>query len=200
MILVFDDKHKEDLSFVAKIGIKEVQQFCQISLNFIKEGANKKLFVGAAQQLKVHPTVIQHAVEGLGHLFTKASQHRISENDFVTSLKVVAFSEELIEILKQFYMAHSDEVRRILSSLSFSLPKYKNMEWRFDMQIASRSLHNNVEPVFTLRFDTMQPSKIHKTYLLQADVANLKHLCTSLEKALKESSSAETNRIMRNVK
>jgi len=49
MLLVFDDKHKEDLDFLKTTDVSIVSEFCKIAVNFIKAGANKKLFAGAAR-------------------------------------------------------------------------------------------------------------------------------------------------------
>jgi hypothetical protein len=49
MLLVFDDKHKEDLEFLKTTNVSIITEFCKIAVNFIKSGANKKLFAGAAR-------------------------------------------------------------------------------------------------------------------------------------------------------
>lgn len=51
MLLVFDDKHKEDLEFLKTTNVSIITEFCKIAVNFIKSGANKKLFAGAARTI-----------------------------------------------------------------------------------------------------------------------------------------------------
>lgn len=66
-----------------------VEEFCKIALEFIRKGlsffldvflslwsriigsGNKSMFKAASEKLGVTPDVVEHAVDGLGHLFTE---------------------------------------------------------------------------------------------------------------------------------
>ncbi len=58
MLLVFDDKHKEDLEFLKTTNVSIITEFCKIAVNFIKSGANKKLFAGAARTIPPPPPIL----------------------------------------------------------------------------------------------------------------------------------------------
>mmetsp|Transcript_11456 Transcript_11456/g.14158 ORF Transcript_11456/g.14158 Transcript_11456/m.14158 type:complete len:97 (-) Transcript_11456:25-315(-) len=90
------------------------------------------------------------------------------------------------------------EMRSILAELSFGLPHYDNISWRLDVQVASRTLNKQVEPIFTIKLETLEPE--HKVRYLQTDIVNLKHIVAELERALQELKSAHCRRIIRNVK
>ena len=38
-------------------------------------------------------------------------------------------------MLKQAYVASKDELRELLLEMSFSLPKYSDLDWRLDVQV-----------------------------------------------------------------
>ena len=54
----------------------------------------------------------------------------------------------------QFYQENCQEVRAILSHMTMELPHYHNLEWRLDVQLASRSLQQQADPSLTLRLHT----------------------------------------------
>ncbi|KAL6052283.1 COMM domain-containing protein 2 [Balamuthia mandrillaris] len=199
MLLVLDDDHREDLALLKDFAPQIVNEFCKIAVNFLQSGSNKRLFVGAAQKLGYEVATVEHCVQGLSYLFALSSKTNVSEKDFTDSLITLDFTPEVNDMLKEHYFSNRADIRRILSKSSFSLPRYKNLHWRLDIQVASRSNHNDVKPVFTLALETEEDEQ-RKTEYLQVDYMNLKHMCTQLEAALKEARSGHTRRMMRNIK
>jgi len=199
MIIVLDEKNKADLAFLQQLPPNIVEEFCRISLELIRKGnVNRAIFKNAAEKLKLRLDLVEHGVEGLANLFLEASRLTLNELDFIDSLLVLSFPEELNAKLKDFFLANRVEIRIILSDLSFTLPHYKDLDWRLDVQIASRAMRHQVTPVYVLRLDTLtpEPQSIH----LQSDVAGIRHLARELEAALQEGRTAHVNRILRNVK
>ena len=96
------------------------------------------------------------------------------------------------------YLQHRKEIRVLLAELSFSLPHYEDLNWRLDIQIASRTLRSQVNPIFLIELETLDPDS--KKQLLQTDYVNLKRLSTEIEAALREAKGGHCRRIMRNVK
>jgi len=79
------------------------------------------------------------------------------------------------------------------------LPHYHNLEWRFDIQLASRALQRQARPSVVFRLHTKDGDEA-KSHLLQTDPSNLVHLTQSLESALAELKTQHCRRIMRNIK
>jgi len=203
MILVFDEKHKNDLSFIERLAPGILNEFCKIAIQFIKAGSNKNapnIFHGAAQKLGVTREEIQHCVEGLVHLFSESAKHKLSDMDFNDSLLFLELSGELKERLKEHYLSNLDELRAVLSDLSFEPPHYQNLSWRLDLQIASRTQYQQFKPEFLLELTTVDGDDKTQKQFLQADYSNLKHLCTELENALKEAQSGHTRRVVRSIR
>ena len=179
-----------------------LDEFCKIALQLIKAGGakNTNMFLGAAQKLKVTKEEIQSCVEGLVHLFTESAKHKLSETDFLDSLLFMELDEEVKTKLKEHYVENLNDIRTLLSDLSFELPHYQNLSWRLDIQIASRTQHQQFKPEFLLELTTVDgQDKTHKQ-LLQADYVNMKRLCTELESALKEAQSGHTRRVVRSIR
>lgn len=199
MLLVLSDEHKEHLGFLSEVDSAVVGEFGRIAVEFLKKGSNPKIYEGAARKLGVTAEMVQHGVEGLMYLLTESSKLMISEVDFQDSVLVLGFSEDLNELLLQLYVENRKEVRQILSELAPSLPHYHNLEWRLDVQLASRALRQQVKPTISLKLYLESDGK-QSARVLQTDPATLMHLVQELERALAEVKSNHCRRILRNIK
>lgn len=200
MLLVLSDEHKEHLGFLPEVDSAVVGEFGRIAVEFLRKGTNPKIYEGAARKLSVAVETVQHGVEGLMYLLTESSKLLISEVDFQDSVLVLGFSEELNQLLLQLYLEHRKEIRSILSQLNPSLPHYHNLEWRLDVQLASRALRQQVKPVVTLKLHLEDNEGVQKARVLQTDPATLLHLISNLETALAELKTNHCRRILRNIK
>ncbi|XP_043079694.1 COMM domain-containing protein 2 [Puntigrus tetrazona] len=199
MLLVLSEEHKEHLGFLSEVDPTVVGEFGRIAVEFLKKGSNPKIYEGAARKLNVSSESVQHGVEGLMYLLTESSKLMISEVDFQDSVLVLGFSEELNKLLLQLYLENRKEVRQILSKVAPSLPHYHNLEWRLDVQLASRALRQQVKPTVTLKLHLEDGAK-RSARVLQTDPATLQHLIQQLERALAEVKSNHCRRILRNIK
>ncbi|XP_005734283.1 COMM domain-containing protein 2 [Pundamilia nyererei] len=202
MLLVLSEEHKEHLSFLPQVDAAVVGEFGRIALEFLRRGASPKVYEGAARKLCVPVEMVQHGVEGLMFLMTESSKHMISEVDFLDSVLVLGFSEELNQMLLQLYLQHHSQIRSILSHLPSSMPAYHNLEWRLDVQLARRSVRQQLIPMLTMRVHLTR-SDGHSNYnsrILQTDPSTLLHLISTLEAALAAMKTSHARRILRNIK
>ncbi|XP_028301136.1 COMM domain-containing protein 2 [Gouania willdenowi] len=199
MLLVLSEDHKEHLAFLPRVDAAVVGEFGRIALEFLRRGTSPKVYDGAARKLGVPVEEVQHAVEGLMYLMTESSKHMISAVDFMDSVLVLAFGEELNQILLELYLQHRSEVRSVLNQLPANLPAYNNLEWRLDVQLASRSLHHQVLPLVTMSL-LLDDRKNCSSRVLQTDPRTLLHLISTLENALAALKTSHARRVMRNIK
>ncbi|XP_030072889.1 COMM domain-containing protein 2 [Microcaecilia unicolor] len=199
MLLIFSDEQKEHLGFLTQVDSAVVSEFGRIAVEFLRKGSNPKIYEGAARKLNVTSDTVQHGVEGLSYLLIESSKLMISDVDFQDSVLVLGFSEELNKLLLQLYLDHRKEIRGILSELTPDLPHYHSMEWRLDVQLASRSLRQQIKPTVTLKLHLKQNGD-KSSKVLQTDPATLLHLIQQLEQALGEMKTSHCRRIVRNIK
>ncbi|XP_070609515.1 COMM domain-containing protein 2 isoform X2 [Erythrolamprus reginae] len=186
-------------AFVVQLFIAIVNEFGRIAIEFLRKGTNPKVYEGAARKLNVSSETIQHGVEGLTYLLTESSKLMISEIDFQDSILVLQFPEELNALLLQLYLDNRKEIRNILSELTPKFPSYHNLEWRLDVQLASRSLRQQIKPAVTLKLH-LNENENQTTKILQTDPATLLHLIQQMEQALGEMKTNHCRRIVRNIK
>ncbi|XP_025079948.1 COMM domain-containing protein 2-like isoform X2 [Pomacea canaliculata] len=168
-------------------------------MEFIRKGANPKVYQGAAQKLGVQVETVQHGVEGLMFLLLESSKLMLSEIDFQDSIISLGFPEKLQSLLLELYLTNRLEIRAVLAHMSVDLPHYHTLEWRFDVQLASRCLRHQPRPQILMKLH-LKDSDETKTHLLQTDPVNLVHLTQVLDAALQEIKSPYCRRICRNIK
>ncbi|KAM4548377.1 COMM domain-containing protein 2 [Odontesthes bonariensis] len=203
MLLVLTEDHKEHLSFLQKVDASVVAEFGHIALEFLRKGTSPKIYEGAARKLSVPVEMVQCGVEGLMFLMTESSKHKISEVDFMDSVLVLGFGEELNQTLLQLYLQHHTQIRSTLSQLLPPQPTYHNLEWRLDVQLASRSVRQQVIPIVSMRLllkQSCDSSSSSSSRVLQTDPSTLLYLISTLETALAAMKSSHSRRILRNIK
>ncbi|XP_054710904.1 COMM domain-containing protein 2-like [Uloborus diversus] len=199
MLLILDDIHKKHLELLKGIDNKVVKEFCRISVEHLRKGSNVKIYQSAAQRLNVETDVVQNAVIGIMHLLTEASKMMISELEFRDSIIVLGFNEQSQEELVKCYLENRDDIRPLLTSFMVGLPHYHNMEWRIDVQLASRCLRRPTEPTVLMRLQLENDHKLNSV-ILEADPVNILHMADVLDQALQEAKSHHCRRIMRSIK
>ncbi|XP_023705076.1 COMM domain-containing protein 2 isoform X2 [Cryptotermes secundus] len=158
------------------------------------------------EKLDVQPEIIRNAVEGLVNLLVESCRHQLSDIDFHDTVLTLGFSEEHQETLESFYRGKKQEIYDVLSQLTLDQPHYHDLEWRFEVQVASRALQHQVTPLITMNLaletktGLASDSTTTKNIVLQTDPTNLVHITQVLEEALQESRSQHSRRIQRSFK
>lgn len=202
MLLTLGPYHKKHLLFLAEQTTQVLQDFCKLALDYLQRGPNFKLYNAAAQKLEVDADVIKNSVEGLIHLLLESCKYKLSPEDFRDSVLALGFSKEKETLLSKLYSVERCRLSEVLSVVGFKLPEYHNLEWRFEVQVASKSLLRQVTPLITLDFTlkNTENSKSTEHFLLQTDSTNLCHLTQQLESALQEGRSQHLRKIARSIK
>ncbi|KAG5311998.1 OPSD protein, partial [Acromyrmex insinuator] len=199
MLLTLKPDHKKHMLFLVEQSSPVLQDFCKLALDYLQKGPNVKVYNAAAQKLNVELEVIKNSVEGLVNLLLESCKYKLSTEDFRDSIVALGFTEDKEAILSKLYSIKKDEVSDALKEIGFKLPRYHDMEWRFEVQTASRSLLKQVAPLISLDLSLKNPDNPEEIehVLLQTDPTNLLHITQELEEALQESRSQHIRRISR---
>ncbi|KAG8034824.1 hypothetical protein G9C98_007900 [Cotesia typhae] len=150
---------------------------------------------------KQPPQVLQDFCKLTNDYFQKGHNYKLYINaaQLVISLGFIDDKEPLITNL---YTSKKPELESSLSNIGFKLPEYHNMEWRFETQIASRSMLKQCDPFVTMDFALKNSDDSQKLQhiILQSDATNLLHVAEELEAALLEGRSQQIRKIKRSVK
>ena len=196
MLLKLSDDNLQHLSFLHDANNDVVKEFVDISLQFLTSGMNKKIFKVAAQKLQADENVVENAVVGLMQLFAEATKYKLNNDDLYDSLVAMGFAEQHAETIKDAFS--STTTRRALNNCASTLPGYDNLEWRLDVKLSTRSLHQQLDPVVRMKLHTSDGEQ-KNVHFLQTDPVNLLHMSRVVEEALDEMKSNHVRRILRNI-
>jgi len=141
-------------------------------------------------------------VEGVVTFITQATRAKLSSDDLIEALEGLDVNKSIAECLGKAYGKHQTFVRDALSLLdsqSSNLPYYSNLEWRFEVQIASRALKNQTEANVLLKLE-LERGNGGEFENISCNPANLVHLLDTLEEALIEGRSQHFQKISRHLK
>ena len=198
-LISFDERTKQDLQVCCSVPKEFFSQFCNIALDFLKSGSNRKMFQGAAQKLEVQPKEIEAAVASIARILMDATKSALTQNDLLFSIGNLGLNAELCEILSIFYGEKKEEIMTLLlKAKSAAVPEFVSLDWRLEMEVASRTRHNTFEPSFFMQLGTKNTGDGEPTsLLLECDYANMSHLKSELEAALLELKTQHALRVAR---
>lgn len=199
MILKIREDLKIHLSLLFGQPLNVLQDFCTLALEFISRDLNPKVYITAAQKLEVEPQNIEDAVGGIVFLLVESCRLKLNELDFRDSILTIGFDEEQQALLSDLYRNKQKELTDVIQSSTFNIPHFKDLEWRFETQVSSRCLLNQLVPQVTIKL-TLDNGENDERILLQSDPKNLQRLTESLEEALSEATSQNSRKILKKIK
>lgn len=137
----------------------------------------------------------------------------------------MGFTKEHIQILWQFVTSKKDLTRNILDEISIVEYRFRDLDWRLEGRVASRSLHSQAIPFITIKLhldcDGVSENKTptnpldgcnkddgsviacntprRRQVILQTDPNNLLHIISVLERTLNEARTHRVRNIVKNV-
>uniref|UniRef100_U5EZV3 COMM domain-containing protein n=1 Tax=Corethrella appendiculata TaxID=1370023 RepID=U5EZV3_9DIPT len=209
----------EHLKFLVSQPDEVLIEFCKLAIDYITNGINEKKCTIAAKKLNSTQESISSVLQALVCLLIDCTVVQITEEDFQT-LNALGFNESQINILWQFVSSKRQNVENILQNSNSNMQRFRDLEWRLEARIASRSLQSQATPIIKMKIhldteivnehkDTLTHNedanrtdddklpKTKKEILLQTDPTNLSHMIQVLEQALLDS---KTHRIRNIVK
>uniref|UniRef100_A0A2M4AX85 Putative comm domain-containing protein 2 n=2 Tax=Anopheles triannulatus TaxID=58253 RepID=A0A2M4AX85_9DIPT len=221
--LVRNEQGKQ-LGFLLTQPDEVLIEFCKFAIEYIGAGINEKKCTVAAKKLGTTYEIVRSALEALVALLIDSTKLAISEREFTASLQTLdGINEKQIEILWQFVISKRNLVDNIMRASCQDELYFRDLEWRIEGRIASRSRPTQATPVIKMKFhlDTecvseyreklasasLQDSEEHtnghnppvtrRQVLAETDPAMLQYMIQVLEKALIE---ARTRRVRNYVK
>ncbi|RZB39770.1 COMM domain-containing protein 2 [Asbolus verrucosus] len=202
MLISLRGDHKDHLSLLTTQSTQVLIDFCKLAIDFLQNGPNLKLYGTAAEKLSADLDTVQNCIYGLVNLLLLSCKHDLSEADFRDSILTLGFNSDQQSVLNKFYESKKKEITQIINKFGVKEPHYDDLEWRFEVQVATRTLLQQVTPLITLDLSLKTMNDEGCDYnkehiLLQTDVTNLLYITQELEKALTESRSRHSRKIQR---
>lgn len=196
----------EDLQFIQEQTVEILVELCKIAFDYIKNGPNSEKYEKISKALSISSTdQVQQSVEIIAQFLVDAVRTKAKETDF-NSLAELGFSEQHISVLKQFVESKADNISKLLLGKQSSDLRFRDLDWRLEARVASRSLHSQAEPVITIKLHLDNEATNEKRDVLnttetqvvvQTDPNSLVHIIGQLEQALAESKTYQTRNFVK---
>lgn len=215
----------EDLKVFNKLSPQFCTELCTVGLTFLSQGAKKGTFKKAAIALSIDEDAVAGAVMGLCEVMLEGAKLNLSQNEFIGSINDVSWPEENKRAVSSFYEENKSILRDRVnasgsavnkaggtSGASQSFPEYRSLDWRFEVNVASRQNHDSYQPLYTLRLDTATPAAAGASgidtegaggamsTIFTADYTTLKSVSDALDEAVSEMKTAHSKRVMRYIR
>nr|XP_032835478.1 COMM domain-containing protein 2 [Petromyzon marinus]XP_032835479.1 COMM domain-containing protein 2 [Petromyzon marinus]XP_032835480.1 COMM domain-containing protein 2 [Petromyzon marinus] len=207
MLVLLSEEHKEHVSLLARLQTEVSLELLRVAVEFLRGGVKTpRKYESAARVLGEPVEVVQRAVEGLMYLLAEASRMEVSAEVFSAWLNELELPGSVGAQLGQVYAQGKAEVRGLLGHLGPASDRYHDLEWRLDVQVASRAGGRQQQrrplPRVALRLTTSGgPGGVEpRAVAMEVAPATLLHAVRSLEAALDEGRDVHARRIARNVK
>ncbi|EAA07665.4 AGAP002406-PA [Anopheles gambiae str. PEST] len=199
-------------------------EFCKLAIEYINSGINEKKCTVAAKKLSTTYETVRGALEALVALLIDSTKLALSEREFHTVVQAAleTINEKQTEILWQFITSKRTLVDNVLRASCQDELYFRDLEWRIEGRIASRTIRSQATPVIKMKFhldtecvseyrDKLHPEPVdhapetettkqpptRREVLAETDPAMLQHMIQALEQALLE---ARTRRVRNYVK
>eukprot|EP01052_Picozoa_sp_SAG31_P040214 SAG31_NODE_5771_length_2334_cov_4.524832_1_plen_387_part_00 len=170
------------------------------------QGPNEKFFRQAAKKLSVPTETVEGGLNSLGFLMLEAARVGLVDEEMMVealTINELGFDDAVKAAIAKHYAQNINDLAKINATQQLTTSHYKDLEWRLDVQVASRSARQQVLPTMLLKMHTHREGSqadAEDPVVMQADYANLRHLATELQAAIQESNSHHHRRLSRYIK
>ncbi|NP_001156241.1 COMM domain-containing protein 2 [Acyrthosiphon pisum] len=176
-----------------------IKDFLRLTKDFMDNGPNSSLYNKAAEKLQIDEDKIISIVKSICLMCVQSCKHKLTDLEIKESLTEYGFNETKLDMIILFFENQKPYLLDILSSSALVFPHFKELEWRFETDMGSRSLLHQTVPVVTLKLD-LEKKGISESLFLQTNPLNLVHIKDTLEAALKQNQSQWIRKIRRKLK
>ena len=117
------------------------------------------------------------------------------------ALQSMGMKHALVDEFLGLYEANRQRLNNLKGALAISKRRYKDLEWRLDVELARRQLTTMSAPKYQIRLDVYDPrggnlkNGTEESFEFQSDYANMVHMERELEKALDELATVHGQRM-----
>ncbi|KAG7392814.1 hypothetical protein PHYPSEUDO_014301 [Phytophthora pseudosyringae] len=200
-----DERVLEAVAQTSALSAENFGAVCKLAVRlFGSDKQSKRRLTRTASASGWEAEQMEQAVLAVAKILMDGAKDEMSEHAFRLVLKGMTLPEQHVEVLAQLYEAHAKDIRDCVSKeIGTSVPHYRSLEWRIDLELGTRFHRNKLKPIVTLRLDTAIGTSSTGTVprvqstCLRVDYDGLKLMQRHLETALKEVDSVHCSRIQR---
>ncbi|XP_050539127.1 COMM domain-containing protein 2-like isoform X2 [Daktulosphaira vitifoliae] len=163
------------------------------------KGPNPSMYQKAAEKLDLKEEQIVSLVKSICLMCVQTCKRKLTDEEIKESLLEYKFSETKLEMIVIFIESVKPHILDILNSSAFDFPHFKDLEWRFETDVATRSFLQQTVPNITLKLDLEKKGSTDSIFL-QTSPSNLIYIKDKLENTLKQNQTQWIRKIRRKLK
>lgn len=105
-------------------------------------------------------------------------------------------SEKVLATIHEIYQKHEREFEDLLRGAKMDSAQFRDLQWRLETEIGSRSLRKNSTPRVVLSLGLDRHGQTENTALV-SDIPNIIHFSHMVEQALSEGRSQNSRKLQR---
>ncbi|XP_031638302.1 COMM domain-containing protein 2 [Contarinia nasturtii] len=225
---LINTEQREHLKLLRENSPEVAIEICKVTLDYMNNGSNTNKFQAIATKLNTTTAALQDAINALIMLQLNSIKTNVTEDEF-SQIEQTGFTKEHISILWQFVTSKKEYVRNVLDQISLVEYRFRDLEWRLEGRVASRSLIQQSIPFITIKFhldsekvdenksplglieqpivtksnsddsQQQQPHSRKKEVVFQTDPNNLIYIINVLEKTLQEARTHRVRNVVKNL-
>ena len=198
-----DEKVVQTISVLGQSPLK-VEAYSEVfeqAIVALENGLNKEA-IGALASHGVSEANLSKIIQASSILLWDLTKGAPRDTESIgKALQLMGMSFGVADEFLKTYEGNRLRLNNLKGALAISKRRYKDLEWRLDVELARRQVSVMSQPKFQIRLDVYDPRgdevglSQEESFHMQADYANLLHMQKELERALEEATSLHGQRM-----
>eukprot|EP01017_Pseudomicrothorax_dubius_P005619 TRINITY_DN11453_c0_g1_i4.p1 TRINITY_DN11453_c0_g1~~TRINITY_DN11453_c0_g1_i4.p1 ORF type:complete len:198 (-),score=62.85 TRINITY_DN11453_c0_g1_i4:140-733(-) len=190
---VLNESSVRKLNQVVDLEIKAFEKAILSAINLI---INRDVSNTLSDLIEVDKEKAEEYIQGLSEWIIYLTKIKASEKEINNLLDYTNLTPSQREVLLKTLPTYRDQIRRVLfDTYTDDQPAFEKVEWRLDMQVASRRMDEELIPRIFVNISTRNPDSTLNKNIMETDYATLKHIVDELGLALKVSEKPEFKKL-----
>lgn len=195
------------LKLLGKVAPDFYGDILEHGIRSLENGVEKEDLAALAEKVGGDTGSVTKVVQASSILYWELTKGAPKELAVISeAFQGMGLGDGVTEAFLRHYSENRLRLNNLKGALSVSVRRYKDLEWRLDMELGRRDMTVMAEPKYLLRLDVFNQTdnasgkSTEESFHLQADHANLKYLHSELERALGELSNTHGQRMSRYIR
>ncbi|CAD8121837.1 unnamed protein product [Paramecium sonneborni] len=195
--MILSDKFIEEVQVLDAVDLNQYEKIINFAISYIVKHDTQTTL---AEVLEIDENEADRLFKLGLKLVSYFGKFKFGDRQFRQNVEFLKFKEDRKAMFLQKLEANSTQLHKRLGFIeSDGTPYFKNLEWRYDIQIASRGYEEEFKPRIFMKFDleydnARECGKIEQV-LLETDYANLKNLQQEINYLVSQLESARQQKI-----
>mmetsp|Transcript_6279 Transcript_6279/g.21134 ORF Transcript_6279/g.21134 Transcript_6279/m.21134 type:complete len:204 (-) Transcript_6279:275-886(-) len=185
---------------LAGVPEAELPAVMNLSVGILDGSTDAAGITAVAEACGVSPSDLRRICASVSALLWECAKAVADDGALAAALAKMALPEACAQAVSATYSDRKAKLLALKANFALTHRRYKDLTWRLEVELGTRSAARSMRPSFTVRLDTTSAGGGEESVHLQCDYANLERMQTELQRAVAELSTAHCQRLTRYIK